>query len=287
MTQKLKSEAVDEKVQKIQGKITLFTWVAWVCVAIGIAAASFALWKLFHETGDKFSWSNLSSLGSYFQGAVASVWSLAGLLFIYVAFLAQRQQLLQQDAELEDQKKQFKIQNDSIKQQNFEAAFFQLLGLQNQIASQMQRLSKDNKGNYEVLTEGRKCFGEWMKILKKRFSDKVNAEAADPKQIEFVTKCYFDYYNDRHGDFGHYFRNLYHVVKFVKVSDVENKRRYTSLARAQLSSPELFFLFYNGISPLGQKFKPLIEEFGLLENIDKTKLLDPSHESFYAKSAFE
>jgi hypothetical protein len=70
-------------------------------------------------------------------------------------------------------------------------------------------------------------------------------------------------------------------------ADYKNRRRYTSLVRAQLSAFELELLFYNGISPHGEKFKPLIEKFGLLENFDTKHLLSPSHESFYAKTAFE
>jgi hypothetical protein len=73
----------------------------------------------------------------------------------------------------------------------------------------------------------------------------------------------------------------------VKTSDVQDKRRYTSLARAQLSQYELALLFYNGISPLGEKFKPVIEEFGLLENLDETLLFEPGHEEFYDQKAFK
>jgi putative phage abortive infection protein len=71
------------------------------------------------------------------------------------------------------------------------------------------------------------------------------------------------------------------------LNDVGNWGSYTSLVRAQLSAYELSFLFYNGICPIAKKFKPLIEEFGLLEHLDKKLLLDSSHESFYEKSAFK
>jgi Putative phage abortive infection protein len=90
---------------------------------------------------------------------------------------------------------------------------------------------------------------------------------------------------------------LNHIIKFVNESvalktesadaDYKNRRRYTSLVRAQLSAFELELLFYNGISPNGEKFKPLIEKYGLLENFDTKHLLNPNHEDFYAESAFE
>jgi len=46
-------------------------------------------------------------------------------------------------------------------------------------------------------------------------------------------------------------------------------------------------LFYNCVSSYGEKFKPLVEEFGLLENLDRTTLLNSAHEKFYKPEAFK
>jgi len=111
-----------------------------------------------------------------------------------------------------------------------------------------------------------------------------------------VSEKYLPFYNRYQGVLGHYFRNLYHVIKFVKESealkdgdpviDYKNRRRYTSLVRASLSQFELALLFYNCVVPIGDKFKPLVEEFGLLENFAKNALLEPEHESLYNPKAF-
>ncbi|MBK8344630.1 MAG: hypothetical protein IPL12_15845 [Bacteroidetes bacterium] len=42
---------------------------------------------------------------------------------------------------------------------------------------------------------------------------------------------------------GHYFRNLYHIIKYIDNSNIENKRTYTNFVRAQLSSHELALIF--------------------------------------------
>lgn len=62
---------------------------------------------------------------------------------------------------------------------------------------------------------------------------------------------------------------------------------YMNLLRAQLSDQELLLLFYNGLSPSGAAFKPLIEEWALLDNMPVIKLLDKSHSSLYENSAFD
>ena len=124
-------------------------------------------------------------------------------------------------------------------------------------------------------------------------------QATTLNENEMAVRCYEDFYKRYQHDLGHYFRNLYHIIKFVDETDalkssdasVEHKgrRRYTSLARAQLSVYELGLLFYNGLGSEGRKFKPLIERYGLLENLHDREhiLLLPIHETYYGQSAFK
>ena len=261
----------------------LFTSVAWVFVVLGFLAAAAGILVFFNKEDTSTLLTKISLLGSYLQGAVASLWSLAGLLFIYVAFLGQRQQLLSQDAELQNQRRQFEMQQASILQESFETAFFRLLDSQNQIVSAFRL---DDRGDGPP--EGRACFNRWYGPFRDAFLKGL--EGQDPglaEQREFVCKHYEEFYGLHQAELGHYFRNLYHLVKFVKVSHIHDKRRYTSLARAQLSAYELVFLFYNGISVFGEKFKPLIEEFGLLEHLETNLLFHPSHAKFYDPEAFK
>jgi hypothetical protein len=132
-------------------------------VVLGIAVAIPPLVRLYHETGDRFTLNNLSSLGSYWQGSVASLFSLGAFLLIYATFLAQQKQIAQQDKELEDQKRQFQLQHESIKRQNFETAFFQLLGLQNELVTGMLYIGRENK------IEGRACFTFWHREFMQTF----------------------------------------------------------------------------------------------------------------------
>ena len=67
---------------------------------------------------------------------------------------------------------------------------------------------------------------------------------------------------------GHYYRNLYRIVKLIQNTtfnnesqeqDNEEKRKYRGILRAQLSSFELLMLFYNiSYSEKGKKFKELV-----------------------------
>ncbi len=244
-----------------------------------------------HQKPANYNLSELADLGTMFQGLIGSLWSLAGTLLIFVAFLLQKKQLRYQQEELEltridsaEQEKQIRTQNESIKRQNFESAFFQLMRLNNENVTQLSGTVDGFK------VEGRASFEKWYnQIFRPDFQAWIQRHHGSESSSEKTAIDYYlDFYKSNQANFAHYFRTLYHIFKFVKFAELspDEKKRYASLARAQLSANELAFLFYNGLSPLGEKFKPLIEEYGLLEHLDKDKLLSPSHMSFYSPKAF-
>jgi hypothetical protein len=111
---------------------------------------------------------------------------------------------------------------------------------------------------------------------------------------EFIRKDYLDFFTTYQDSLGHYFRNLYHIFKYVYFTDLiieEEKRVYSNIIRAQLSSDELVLLFYNSLTPINfsgdkpslgyPKFKFLIEHFDVLQNMSKTLLLDSSHSAIF------
>lgn len=305
MTTDTQNSVLKARPESLDSKILFSTIFAWALVFLGFLIGLFGLWKMWQEpmstpSQGHFSLTNLSFFGSYLQGAVGSIWSLASFLFIYIAFLGQKQSLLLQNEQLAAQKKQFeaeqttqqeelrrqqqqldaqekqaKEQLDSIKRQNFENSFFHLLNLHSQIVFGMK--TDDVPHKKEV--EGRNCFYFWFITLRNKFHEEKQEGVTG-------TQRYVMFYEKYQEVLGHYFRNLYHLFKFVKGSDIQDKRRYTSLARAQLSQCELVFLFYNGLSSYGEKFKPLIEEFGLLENLNRKLLFVSDEDKAYDPKAF-
>jgi hypothetical protein len=114
------------------------------------------------------------------------------------------------------------------------------------------------------------------------------------KKEENIQKDYLDFFTTYQDSLGHYFRNLYHIFKYVYFTDLiveEEKRVYSNIVRAQLSSDELVLLFYNSLTPIHfsgdkpslgyPKFKYLIEHFDVLQNMTKTLLLDISHSNIF------
>jgi len=92
-------------------------------------------------------------------------------------------------------------------------------------------------------------------------------------------------------NYSHYFRNLYHALRFIKESDLIDegeKQRYAKILRSQLSEPELVGLFYNSLTlislpgregmELGHpKMGRLLKEFDVLQNLSPRTVLHPKH----------
>lgn len=117
---------------------------------------------------------------------------------------------------------------------------------------------------------------------------------------EFIKNDYTDFFSTYQDNLGHYFRNLYHIFKYVYLTDLikdSEKRVYCNIVRAQLSSDELILMFYNSITPIHfsvdrptlgyPKFKFLIDEFDLLQNMNPHLLLDPDHLNIFIRNTVE
>lgn len=91
--------------------------------------------------------------------------------------------------------------------------------------------------------------------------------------------------------YSHYFRNLYHTLRFVKESpliDDTERNRYAKIVRSQLSEPELLALFYNSLTKIElagrenmelgyPKMGRLLKDFDILQNLPPRSVLHPSH----------
>src|SRR4051794_16109602 len=115
--------------QKESNKMAAFLFnTALVLVFIGLVAGVLGYLQF---SSDGLA-QHLGEFGSYLQGTVGSLWALAGFFIICGAFIAQREQVQQQELQLQEQKAQFLKQEENLRHQNFETFFFQLLNLFNE-----------------------------------------------------------------------------------------------------------------------------------------------------------
>ncbi|MFS2871677.1 putative phage abortive infection protein [Phocaeicola dorei] len=207
-------------------------------------------------------------LGDSF-GAVNALISAFAFAGVIVAIFIERNELRLQRKDLFVQQQEFAIQNETLQLQRFENTFFNMLTLQQRIVFDL--CYKDEKAG--KIVQGRELFFF-------SFEEMPHWEKSKNEQKEMIIgmreylainglSCYDDCHTPSY--FDHYFRHLYTIIKFIDNSDLlsfEEKYKYTSMVRATLSRYELVWLFYNGLSIVGNpKFKKFIERYSLLKNI--------------------
>lgn len=276
---------------KIQTIVGLFISIVSICVAIWTSYAAdegFLALEL-HEQGD------------FLAGFIAPL----ALVWLVIGYLQQGEELKSNTEALLSQKEEFEVQNISIKKQLFENTYFNLLELHSDIT---ESVKIDIKG--ETL-QGRKAiiqillvfivdlhrYNNSSELSDELFSDEEGGnKIKNPHKIyeienkgspQIVSDTYKRFYEKYQSHIGHYFRNLYLIIKYIDRSDLASKEKkfYTNLLRAQLSSDELLFLFYNCSSPHGiKKLKPHVEKYELLEHLPVYKCLNGLANNFESRA---
>lgn len=115
------------------------------------------------------------------------------------------------------------------------------------------------------------------------FDEKVIIRANGVRNIiyELGIKGYENIYNIHFLD--HYFRYIYRILKYVEESDfldekpeyIDERYKYTSNLRDKLTSYELVFVFYYGLSKFGKSnFKQLIEKYLFFKHLEEELLIN-------------
>lgn len=215
---------------------------------------------------DKTDW--LGTFGDFFGGVLNPLLTFGTFIGLSITIILQRVQL-------HDARTQYQKNIDASSVQAFETSFFNLINLHNSIVEGLrfdpiillpnahQKEDTLRRATDEPV-EGRQVFGAVLTAMKLG-----HERDKSPEDV-------YEEIQDRHNYvLGHYFRNLYQIIKLVdrhRNSAADGKRDvgfYRSIIRAQLSSNELLLLFYNCQEGKmdSDKFLALVKEYEMLEHL--------------------
>lgn len=242
-----------------------------VTLAISIIVLVFLLW-LFATQGAKLIFGCRINTDQF-----RNVYTSLSALFSALAFGAVILTLLLQRGDL-------KVQKERANLQNFENNFFKLLEQHHRIVDSFIINVKENDPNDSILPMPEKkstflkleAFDFLARDFKHRFIEvkKIRFHVDKSYQTIFIHAFLHHTYGKYGYMLSHYFRNLYHIVVFIDESKalktLSEKKKYVSLLRAQLSAPEINLLAWNCMTYHGKAFKPLVERYKLLKNMNFT-----------------
>lgn len=261
---------------------------AWVLLFISIVVVFLPYYNLngIKFLGGQVEIIDYDKLGGWIGGITTPFLSMAAFILLYITYKSQKE-------ELNESRTLLAQQTLSIEKQQFENTFFNLLNQQSEIVKSVdikrtiqiyQPHISPNKIKVSDILHGRDCFRFFYKIYCTRY----NRTEVENSSLVRINKSYDVFFKLYQNDLSHYFRFLYNIIKFIDKSSIEDKKNYTNIVRAQLSSHELLILFYNSLSTgYGrERFKPFIEKYQLLKNMPFGQLIAPGHRGLYEESAY-
>ncbi len=225
---------------------------------------------------------DLDSLGKFGDSFNLLTSLFAGLAFAAVWY------------SIDIQKKEFTDQKQILRDQEFDNKFFQMMGMLNNIKSQLKIERCQGIGVFNILHK--KLTGE----IKQRQEEDINGERSNiENKIAYFKESFTDFNADYDASFKCYFLNLFQVFKYIDDACEDDKKKfYANIIRAQLSKDELILLAYNAIGVqnfTSNKYQQYVEKYALLEHLsysdfaeDNTKIQEivACVLSKYAKGAF-
>lgn len=224
--------------------ISLYMILTAFLVYIGHLAwrALYITEEALEQGGNKLE--QLGPFGDFFGGVTNPVIGAIGFIALTITILMQRKQ------------------NSEVAKQSFESSFYNLLNLQNNIIENLDfNQSKARLSFTKFLTEN-------VDVLYPKTIYSKNVKVKKSSAYNFY-KNFNSYNNDR---FGHYFRNLYRILKTIDNSKYgnETKINLARVLRAQISMDELTVLFLNclpGVCDKGE-FASLLIKYQMLEHLN-------------------
>jgi len=131
-----------------------------------------------------------------------------------------------------------------------------------------ERISKD----YDALTSKDSTY-----LIK--MDESLRTKAQNKAGQVLLVDIYDHYYHIHQSDLGHYFRNLYYIVRYIENCRIRKseKTEFIKILRSQLSNYELLLLAYNGLHEYGKEFYTYIEGYHLLKSLNNEERLPDTY----------
>ncbi|MBS0498229.1 MAG: putative phage abortive infection protein [Proteobacteria bacterium] len=220
-----------------------------------------------------------AQFGDYVGGFLSPILAFLALIALLCSIHIQTRELNHSVEQLSKSAEALNNQNKLIQKQNFEETFFQMLKLYNEIVQTIAITEQINTVPTKI--EGRDALAHMYGIFTTRYLNNNNKiDKSDPEKDK--REKYAKFYRTHGGKFGHYYRIIYNILKFIGNSDLAYKEQkfYADILRAQLSEHELVLFFYNLFYFEGNgkgKMYKWVEQYNILKHIEREVIPESDH----------
>jgi len=127
-------------------------WIGIGFIVILVAVSTpFLILHRNHSDYSLKSFEALGVVGDFFGGTTVGLLSLASILFVTAAIVMQKEELSLQREEIQKTRNEYEITNSTMKKQQFESTFFNMINLQNRIINDMRMNSPKGENLQRVV----------------------------------------------------------------------------------------------------------------------------------------
>ena len=282
---------------------------SFILIGIGIliAIATFFLFVMgeeFNNSSSQIKADKFAHYGDTIGGVVGSLWALAGVLLFYAAFKKQiealedqkestrttqravelqSKELRLQREELSQTREVFKEQEKTLKVQQYESTYFNLLNLLNALINSMDILTIEKKEtksatsqyeermgrpveaaeyeNISILHSGRDFFSYILYKLEEELDSSYSQDI-----IRRICKEHFDE-NVPHLE--PYFKLLKQLLIRIDKCPFENQQEYLDILASQISSKEReLIIYFEKAERLDEELLRLLKKYKIIEETE-------------------
>lgn len=228
-------------------------------------------------------------LGDYFGGTLNPIFGFISVVGLFLTILYQSREMSLSTEELRNSAEALKAQNNAIRRQSFEQTFFAWLGTYRQILGEITYGDEHGREALRIIWQpvlASESVSGWDNYLANEkttaLSDallslqlgSINEVGAEHRPVisRAAGEAWTALYKKNEVKLDSFYRVLYRLLKWIDEQPAEllgekDRWLYVGIVRSQLSWIEMVFLFYNGMTEKGAKFKPLIERYALFDNL--------------------
>lgn len=189
-------------------------------IAVGAICVPFFIMKITDQRYKLESFANLGTLGDYFGGTTVGLLSLASIIFVTAAIVMQKEELSLQRIEIKKTREEYEITNTTMKKQQFDSTFFNMINLHHNILSEISY--NENRGRDAI-----KLIYEELKIsfnneVYDSYSIKLKNEALkDHKEFldDLLRESYIVYHRNIY--INEYESNNFHLIDFDEFGETD------------------------------------------------------------------
>lgn len=315
MTEKnIQNDSTDTKEKEdTVDRLLLVSGVIGFIVVLTVATAAAILYAGEFEDGTGLSKSQevWGQFGDFMGGLLNPAIGAVTIYLVLVSVYLQRKELRNSISEMKTSNNALETQINETKRQSFEQTFFTWLNSYRQLVDSIRGL-----------IEGKEYFGR--QALYETWNDSLSASSgkfaallmssglpsgepyrafqaaahAVPEHVpiikQAILKSWERIYQKQQHQIDSVFRTLFRLLMWIdeQPKDLigeDEKWRYVSIVRAQVSQIELFYLYYNGHTRRGAKFVALINKYAFFDNLrsnDSGLIFLKNNTTVYSETAF-